>query len=108
MRGSEHRGRGVEFAGREVDEIGRDEAEVDYVDAAAPDTFGEGSGELDARWPHVATDEQPRRMGEPGEGDSDGGRDPGVELVGHGATDVVCLEDGVERGHAARSLPGGV
>ena len=48
--------------------------------------------ELDARRPHVPDNEEPFGLGEPGRRGPDGPAELGVELIGHGAADVVGLE----------------
>ena len=96
VRRGEHRARGVERAGGVVQQVGRGEAEVDHVDALrhhAPrellDQFGSGRS-------HVAGDEHFRGGGEQSESDTEGMCDRRVHLVGHGASDVVRLDDRVE------------
>ena len=58
-----------------------------------PGPLGEGRGQLDPRRAHVPGHQQPGGPGEPGHGAADGPAQVGVELVGHGAPDVVGLED---------------
>ncbi len=102
----EHRPRRIEPAGGEVDQVGRGQAEVDDVDTLLEDTADEGVDELGPGRTHVATDQDPWRVGEAGEAHTQGVSDVGVELIGDGATHVVRHDDGIEhlrvgRGHGA-------
>ncbi len=65
------------------------------------------SDKRDARIAHVPGDEDPFGPYETGESPADGPAHPGVQLVGHGASDVVRLEDVVEGAHRGVSLLGG-
>jgi len=72
---------------------------VHDVDALLERALGEGRDEVVARWPHVVADEDPRGVGELGERHAQRLGDLLVELLGHGAADVVGLHDVVESAH---------
>jgi hypothetical protein len=101
VRGREHGAGCVIAAGGEVDEIGRHEADVDDVHPLHHHPLGECGHELHARRAHVPANEDAWRLGELGEGDPEGVGDLRIQLVGDGPTDVVGLDDLLERGHAA-------
>ena len=110
VRRGEHRAGRIELAGGEVEQVGRGQAEVDDVDTLFEHAAGECVDELGTGRAHVATDQDPRCVGEAGEADPQRVGDVGVELIGDGAADVVRLDDVVEhlphvgrfgRGHGA-------
>ena len=95
--GGEHRRRCVEAAGREVREVGRGQTEIGDVGTREVDTFRERLRERNRRRAHVARHEHAVGAREAGERVPDPASDGLVDLVGVHTTDVVGLEDGVQR-----------
>ena len=99
VRRGEHGARGVEARRRRSRRGRSSQAEVDDVEALARDALGERADELDAGGPHVAADEDPVPCAVGSSATKRAKAAPialdelGVELVGHGAPDVVGLED---------------
>ena len=102
MRGREHGPGGVQPSRGEVDHVGRGQAQVDHVRALRRHALGEGARQLDSAGSHVARHQDGGRTGEAGEGSPHRPAQPGVELVGNRAADVVGLVDVVENGHRRR------
>ena len=100
--GGEHRAGEVEGAAGVVEAVGAGEADEGDVDAAAAGPVGEGVGQLGAGVAHVVADDAAGGAvaadDDVGEGGPEGAGDPGVELVGDGAADVVGLDDVGEGG----------
>ena len=95
--GREHRPGDPEVAGGEVEHVGRRQADVEDVEALGGDAVGEGRREALAARAHVAGDGHRGRLrllgpDQPGIRPADGAGQVDVELLGHEATHVVCLE----------------
>ena len=99
VRPGEGRARHVELPGREVQQVGRDQPQVDDVRALLECARDEGVAQVDARRAHVAPHDDGGGLREADERAADGPRQLRVELVGHEAAYVVCLEDDVDGGH---------
>ncbi len=105
VRGGEHHTRHVEGSGGEVDHVGRRQTDLDHAEPLTSSAAGKRRDQLGSRRPHVATDHDlggvRLRFGDVGgEPDPERFAHLGSDLVGVGATDVVGLDDGVERGHS--------
>ena len=82
---------------KELTEMLREHAdEQSYVFTGPVSISFDKDDELGTGRPHVATHEDARCAGEPGEADPERVRHLGVDLIGHRATHVVRLDDAVE------------
>ena len=109
--GGEHRARVAEVAGGEVQPVGRGQPDVDHVGAGVRGARGERVGEAGRAGPHVVADDDGLGPDHLDEGGAGAARELLVDLVGHGAADVVGLEDradgrGIQAGHARDPRPG--
>ena len=66
------------------------------VDTLGHHPFGERGHQLDARWPHVPTDQDPGAPAKVAKATPKARQMLGVELIGDGAADVVGLDDLIE------------
>ena len=93
MRGGDgHAAVELQVADREIQHLGADEPELEHVGARVRGSVGHGRGQRRARYAHVVSDCDPRRLELLDEGATDRVGALLVDLSGVDATDVVCLE----------------
>ena len=100
VRGREHRAGSVEAARAEVHQVGGGQPQIDDVETVFEQAVAERRQQLRAGRAHVAGDDHPvgaGRLHENCEPDAQRVCDLDIELIGHGPSDVVGLDDGGQR-----------